>query len=183
MRKKVKKDDTIICEVLKALTDQKALSTLFLEKIIRSSGQYEFEGGLCYKILMTNPVKQGYIYSSERTRFLLIDLPEPNTRKKSKESLSTLSSVSFNVLNSRQGINVIEPQEFSVKMLDKKWPEARLCPLPNPQEDDESRVFMEIKDLAKCNIFSGDWVLVSANEPKKSRLCKAYGVEDAWEDR
>ncbi|CAO3662808.1 unnamed protein product [Rhizopus stolonifer] len=166
-----------------AQKDQKALSTLFLKKIIRSSGQYEFEGGLCYKILMTNPVKQGYIYSLERTRFLVIDLPESDTSKKSKESLSTLSSVSFNVLNSRQGINVIEPQEFSIKMLDKKWPEARLCPLPNSQEDDESHIFMEIKDLAKCNIFSGDWVLVSANEPKKSRLCKVYGVEYAWEDK
>jgi peroxin-6 len=163
--------------------DHSALSTLFLEKIIRSSCQYEFEEGLCYEILMTNPVKQGYIYSSERTKVLVVDLSESNIDERSNVLLPTLTAVSFNILNSRKEPNVIEPQEFFVRVLEKKWPEARLCPLPNPQEDDENRVFMRIKDLAKCNIFSGDWVLVSANEPKKSRLCKIYGVEDALEDQ
>ncbi|KAG1151472.1 hypothetical protein G6F37_001953 [Rhizopus arrhizus] len=166
-----------------AQKDHSALSTLFLEKIIRSSCQYEFEEGLCYEILMTNPVKQGYIYSSERTKVLVVDLSESNIDERSNVLLPTLTAVSFNILNSRKEPNIIEPQEFFVRVLEKKWPEARLCPLPNPQEDDENRVFMRIKDLAKCNIFSGDWVLVSANEPKKSRLCKIYGVEDALEDQ
>ncbi|EIE87049.1 hypothetical protein RO3G_11760 [Rhizopus delemar RA 99-880] len=132
---------------------------------------------------MTNPVKQGYIYSSERTKVLVVDLSESNADERSNGLLPTLTTVSFNILNSRKEPNVIEPQEFFVRVLEKKWPEARLCPLPTPQEDDENRVFMRIKDLAKCNIFSGDWVLVSANEPKKSRLCKVYGVEDALEDQ
>ena len=167
---------------MSASIDHDALIQLFIgepSQIIRSSGQCDFDGGLSYQVLMTNPVQQGCIFSSNRTRVLTVDLSDEHTEE--IPSLSNASSTAglLDMLNSPTKAHVIEPQEFDVQILQKKWPEARLYPLPNEIDDDECRVFVNIKDLAKCGVFSGDWVLVSANDPKKSRLCRLYGVDEA----
>lgn len=148
------------------------------KRIIRSSGQCDFEDGLSFQVLMTNPVQQGCVVSGNRTRILVVDLSEET--EESTTTLTNGASVSnlFNMLDSPNTPQVIEPKEFNVKILQKKWPEARLYPKPNSVDDDECRVFVDIKDLAKCGVFSGDWVLVSANDPKKSKLCRVFGVDD-----
>ncbi|KAI8390353.1 P-loop containing nucleoside triphosphate hydrolase protein [Blakeslea trispora] len=79
--------------------------------------------------------------------------------------------------------DVIEPKEFSVRLLQKRWPENRLWPAPIDVDDDESRIYVDIKDLAQCGVFSGDWVLVSGNNPKRSRLCRVYGIDNEAGDR
>lgn len=148
-------------------------------RIIRASSQYHFENNLAYEVLMTNPVQQGYIVASERTRVFTVDLSDSQADEDSVTETTALNSVSsaINLLQSPVTPNVIEPKEFNVKILQNKWPEARLYPLPTSTNDDESRVFIDIKNLAECGVFSGDWVLVSGNNPKKSRLCRVFGVD------
>lgn len=161
--------------------DHNAILTLLSGKIVRSSEIYQFDNELAYKVLMTSPVRQGYIFSSERTRLFIVNLSDMDDDEVLSKSVS-LSSISFNTLNVQSDPIVIEPREYGVKILETKWPETRLYPPPNADEDDENRVFMKLKDLASCGIFSGDWALVSANDPKKSRLCKIYGVDDISEE-
>lgn len=161
---------------------------LFVEepqRIIRSSGQCHFTDGLAYEVLMTNPVQQGCVISSDRTQVLTIDLSNSNQniQNESLESSSATVSTVFNMLSSPATPDVIEPKEFNVEILQKKWPEARLYPSPNSTDDDESRVYVDIRDLAHCGVFSGDWVLVGSNNPKKSRLCRVYGIDDNFENK
>lgn len=164
------------------ISDQEALVQLFIKDpklIIRSSGQYHFGNGLSYEILMTNPVQQGYIIAGERTRVLTIDMSDSCTITNASQEISTASVSSvFNMLNSTITPNIIEPKEFNVKILQKRWPESCLYPSPDSINDDESRVYVDIRQLAQCGVFSGEWVLVSGNNPKKSRLCRVFGVDD-----
>ncbi|KAI9491641.1 P-loop containing nucleoside triphosphate hydrolase protein [Zychaea mexicana] len=85
------------------------------------------------------------------------------------------------MLDSPRVPDVAEPQEFKVRVLQQSWPESRLFPTPDSQQDDESRVYIGVKDLARCGVFSGNWVLVSSTDSKKSRLCRVFGV-DALDD-
>lgn len=164
------------------MVDQEGLVGLFVEqppRIVRSSGQCHFTNGLAYEVLMSNPVQQGCILSSDRTCVLTVNLSNSDkiNQHQSLES-STTESTAFNMLSSPATPDVIEPTEFNVKILQKKWPEARLYPSPNNLDDDESRVYVDIRDLAHCGVFSGNWVLVGGNNPKKSRLCRVYGIDD-----
>lgn len=164
-----------------AQQDQDALCKLFIQepkKIIRSSGQYDFEGGLSYEVLMSNPVQQGCVFSGNRTRVFVVDSSDSSNETTSQLPAGASVSNLFSMMDSPTTPHVIEPKEFDVKILKNKWPEARLYPAPNKMDDDECRVFVDIKDLAKCGVFSGDWVLVSANDPKKSRLCRVFGIDD-----
>ncbi|KAG1090401.1 hypothetical protein G6F42_019705 [Rhizopus arrhizus] len=165
-----------------AQKDQEALIQLFVKQpksIIRSSGQYHFDNGLSYEVLMTNPVQQGYIFASDRTRVLTVDMSD-SEHAASFEAPSSITPVSsvFHMHNSSIVPSIAEPKEFSVKILQKKWPESRLYPSPSNTNDDESRVYVDVRDLAQCGVFSGEWMLVSGNNPKKSRLCRVFGVDD-----
>lgn len=127
---------------------------------------------------MTNPVQQGHVVSGERTRVLTVDLSDPQSSDDLQTATSRASvSNLLTMLSSPTTPQVIEPKEFNVIILQKRWPEARLYPSPNTTDDEECRIFIDIKDLADCGVFSGDWVLVSANDPKKSRLCRVYGID------
>ncbi|KAI9348358.1 P-loop containing nucleoside triphosphate hydrolase protein [Pilaira anomala] len=145
-----------------AQKDQEGLIQLFIQepkRIIRSSETVQFENGTSFDILMTNPVQQGCVVASDRTRLLVVDVSTVETEEERTEDqallVSSISSHGFNLTPSQP--QVIEPKEFHAIILQKPWPEAH---------------------LAKCGVFSGDWVLVSANDPKKSRLCRVYGIDD-----
>lgn len=130
---------------------------------------------------MTSPVQQGCIFSSDRTRVLAVDISSSSSTEESVPAIATTTTASsntslFNMLTPPASkSDVVEPKEFNVTILQKKWPEARLY--PTPTDDGQSRIFIDIQDLATCGVFSGDWVLVSANDPKKSRLCRVYGID------
>ncbi|KAG2229608.1 hypothetical protein INT48_007032 [Thamnidium elegans] len=163
-----------------AREDQEALIQLFIQspkRIIRSSETCKFENGTSFEILMANPVQQGCILASDRTRVLTVDLSDSQEQITSSTATSPVCN-GFNLLSTPNTPEVIEPKEFDAVILQKQWPEARLYPSPNTLDDDESRIFINIQDLAKCGVFSGDWVLLSANDPKKSRLCRVYGIDD-----
>ncbi|GAN09823.1 AAA-domain-containing protein [Mucor ambiguus] len=165
-----------------AQKDHESLIQLFIKEpqlIIRSSGQYHFGNGLSYEVLMTNPVQQGYIFASDRTRVLTVGMSDAaiTTSSEAPSAITPVSSV-FHLLDSSATLTIAEPKEFSVRILQKKWPKSRLYPSPNDINDDESRVYVDVRDLAQCGVFSGEWVLVSGNNPKKSRLCRVFGVDD-----
>lgn len=146
------------------------------KRIIRSSETVQFENGTSFEILMTNPVQQGCVMTSERTRLLVVDVSTDDDETDPVPSIRRSSSLELNLTATPP--HVMEPKEFHVTLLQKPWPEARLYPAPDTLNDDASRIFIDIQDLAKCGVFSGDWVLVSANDPKKSRLCRVYGIDD-----
>ncbi|KAI8974404.1 P-loop containing nucleoside triphosphate hydrolase protein [Pilobolus umbonatus] len=149
--------------------------------ILRSEGIIHLDEGYSFEVLMSHPVQQGYISCAEHTRVMIIDISE-DTEEEEEEQPTTPPSIlspHFNLLNPTTPMPAInEPQEFNAEILKKKWPETRLYPTPTTMEDEESRVFMDVKDLVRCGVFSGEWALVSANNPKKSRLCKVYGIDD-----
>ncbi|KAI8377091.1 P-loop containing nucleoside triphosphate hydrolase protein [Choanephora cucurbitarum] len=166
-----------------AQTDQEALAKLLMgqsRRIIRGSEQYKFENDLSYKILMTSPVQQGYIAAADRTQIITMDL-SGDVEEETVDGNGTppkANHYAFNLLQSTTKPDVIEPKEFGVRILQKRWPEIRLWPAPVDSDDDESRIYIDIQDLAQCGVFSGDWVLVSGNNPKRSRLCRVYGIDN-----
>ncbi|KAF9581438.1 peroxisomal assembly protein [Lunasporangiospora selenospora] len=67
--------------------------------------------------------------------------------------------------------------EFSPWVQREHYPSHKLSPQPAPEDDPEARIFVEVAQLGKLKVFSGDWVLVSAKEPKaKHRFCRIYGL-------
>ncbi|RUS17939.1 P-loop containing nucleoside triphosphate hydrolase protein [Endogone sp. FLAS-F59071] len=79
--------------------------------------------------------------------------------------------------NTRPPPRTIRPVEFEPFVLAAPISVARLSPRPEEGEDELHRVFVGIYALSRLGIFSGDWVLVSGPDYRKSRICKAYGVE------
>ncbi|KAF9107306.1 peroxisomal assembly protein [Mortierella sp. AM989] len=67
--------------------------------------------------------------------------------------------------------------EFSPWVQKGHYPSHNLSPQPAPEDDPEARIFVDVAQLGKLRVFSGDWVLVSAKEPKATqRFCRIYGL-------
>ncbi|KAF9929614.1 peroxisomal assembly protein [Linnemannia zychae] len=57
------------------------------------------------------------------------------------------------------------------------YPPQKLSPQPSPEDDPEARIFVDVAQLGKLRVFSGDWVVVSTKEPKTTtRFCRIYGL-------
>ncbi|KAI8968503.1 P-loop containing nucleoside triphosphate hydrolase protein [Mycotypha africana] len=127
---------------------------------------------------MTNPVQQGCIMSSERTKVLVTDMSDTiAVDNKRYQAHGSNVAPTLNMISTPAVPNLNDPVEFNVKILSKKISPIQLYPAPKEKDDDESRIFLSISSLAQCGIFSGEWVLISGNEPKKSRLCKVFGID------
>ncbi|KAF8979816.1 peroxisomal assembly protein [Entomortierella lignicola] len=67
--------------------------------------------------------------------------------------------------------------DFSPWVQKSHYPSHNLSPQPAPEDDPEARIFVDVAQLGKLRVFSGDWVLVSAKEPKATqRFCRIYGL-------
>ncbi|KAG9325267.1 hypothetical protein KVV02_000015 [Mortierella alpina] len=67
--------------------------------------------------------------------------------------------------------------DFSPWVQTSHYPSHMLSPQPAPEEDPEARIFVDVAQLGKLRVFSGDWVLVSVKEPRAtSRFCRIYGL-------
>ncbi|KAF9393749.1 peroxisomal assembly protein [Mortierella sp. AD011] len=67
--------------------------------------------------------------------------------------------------------------DFSPWVQKGHYPSHNLSPQPAPEDDPEARIFVDVSQLGKLRVFSGDWVLVSAKEPKATqRFCRIYGL-------
>ncbi|CAO3571607.1 unnamed protein product [Mortierella alpina] len=67
--------------------------------------------------------------------------------------------------------------DFSPWVQTSHYPSHMLSPQPAPEDDPEARIFVDVAQLGKLRVFSGDWVLVSTRESKAtSRFCRIYGL-------
>ncbi|MCJ1352306.1 MAG: peroxisomal assembly protein [Icmadophila ericetorum] len=80
---------------------------------------------------------------------------------------------------------------FRTKALLRKIPDDILHPSPSNEEDEEARVFVDIKMLVRLGCFAGDWVRISSkakdgwtvgtfgdDEEEDFRTAKIYGLTD-----
>ena len=75
----------------------------------------------------------------------------------------------FTATTARQG-SMAKGRLFKAQGLNGKIPDDLLHPKPSVDEDDEARVFVDIKTLLKLRCFSGDWVkLQAASAPNDGR--------------
>jgi hypothetical protein len=149
--------------------------------IIRSSTIITLNENLRYQVLMSNPVLQSQIISTERTKVIVVDISNSaeiqDDGEISVEDDAT-DPLSFSMLKEKKdGPQVIDSQVFQPAILTAPWPEHQLVPIPPADDDNECRVYVHVKDLARCGVFSSDWVLVSGGNHKRSRLCRIYGVD------
>ncbi|KAI8361089.1 P-loop containing nucleoside triphosphate hydrolase protein [Mortierella sp. GBAus27b] len=67
--------------------------------------------------------------------------------------------------------------EFSPFVQKTYYPSHKLSPQPAPEDDPEARIYVDVAQLGRLRVFSGDWVLVSSKDPKPAaRFCKIYGL-------
>ena len=103
----------------------------------------------------------------------------------------------FTVTTARQGY-IAKGRLFKAQGLNSRIPDDLLHPKPALDEDDEARVYVDIKTLLKLHCFSGDWVKLEAatapperssgisgiapfdrdNSPDDYRPVKVYGLSD-----
>ncbi|KAI1299511.1 peroxisomal assembly protein [Mortierella claussenii] len=67
--------------------------------------------------------------------------------------------------------------EFSPWVQKSHYPSHKLSPQPAPEDDPEARIFVDVAQLGKLRVFSGDWVVVSSKGSKTiDRFCRIYGL-------
>jgi len=59
------------------------------------------------------------------------------------------------------------------------YPTSKLHPPPPSDEDEHSRILVNVGDLAKIGCLSGDYVLLRSNDAteEQGRICRVYGIE------
>ncbi len=96
----------------------------------------------------------------------------PRVGRSMTSGINTPGSVfsSFTATTARQGSSS-KSKLFKARGLLGRIPDAILYPKPAADEDEEARIFVDIKTLLKLGCFSGDWVkLEPASAPDDGRL-------------
>lgn len=123
----------------------------------------------------------------------------PRAGKPTTNGVSTPGSVfsNFTATTARQDL-ITKGRLFKAQGLNGRIPDDLLHPKPSRDEDDEARVFIDIKTLLKLRCFSGDWLKLEAvsaslerspnfmgielfdrdNDPDEFRPVKVYGLSD-----
>ena len=123
----------------------------------------------------------------------------PRAGKRTTNGVNTPGSVfsNFTATTARQDL-ITKGRLFKAQGLNGRIPDDLLHPKPGIDEDDEPRVFIDIKTLLKLRCFSGDWVKLKAvsappestpdfmgfepfdrdNDPDDFRPVKVYGLSD-----
>lgn len=95
----------------------------------------------------------------------------PRAGRQMTNGVNTPGSVfsNFTVTTARQAV-VAKGRLFKAQDLVGRIPDDLLHPKPAMDEDDENRVFVDVKSLVKLNCFSGDWVkLGTVSAPSQDR--------------
>ncbi len=101
----------------------------------------------------------------------------PRTERPTTNGANTPGSVfsNFTATTARQG-TIAKGRLLKAQDLVGRIPDDLLHPKPAIDEDDENRVFVDIKTLLKLNCFSGDWVrLETASAPSEGS--GVWGIE------
>ncbi|MCJ1279170.1 peroxisomal assembly protein [Puttea exsequens] len=112
----------------------------------------------------------------------------PRLGRSMLNGISTPGSVfsNFTATTARQG-NVPKGKLFKAEGLLRKLPDELLHPKPAMDEDEEARVFVDIKTLMKVGCFSGDWVKIEgasapSNDNNSAWSSQAFVQEDNYND-
>jgi peroxin-6 len=110
------------------------------------------------------PIRSSGVLSSRTPATPRIGRPMTN-------GINTPGSIfsNFTVSTARQG-SIVKGKLFKATGLLGRIPDELLHPKPSNDEDEEARVFVDIKSLIKLGCFSGDWVkLEAAPAPEGTR--------------
>ena len=102
----------------------------------------------------------------------------PNGCGRALDGIRTPGSLisSFTITTARENTSV--GKSFQAYGLMAPIPDDFLHPRPRLGEDDEARVYVDIKDLLKLRCFSGDWVKIFA----ATRVCESKSKEWTFDD-
>ena len=95
----------------------------------------------------------------------------PRAYAPSNNAIGSPGSVlsNFTTTTARQGFNA-KAKFFKARGLLSRIPDELLHPRPSTEEDEEARIFVDMKTLVKIGCFSGDWVRMEiASSPQPSR--------------
>lgn len=95
----------------------------------------------------------------------------PRAGRPMTNGVNTPGSVfsNFTATTARQAVKA-KGRLFKVQDLVGRIPDVLLHPKPAMDEDDENRIFVDVKSLVKLSCFSGDWVkLETASAPSEGR--------------
>ena len=107
--------------------------------------------------------------------------PRPFVRRPNGTSTPGSVFSNYTGTTARQGIKS-SGRPFRVTPLLARVPDSILHPPPQSDEDDEARVFVDVKSLVRLACFSGDWVKVSrasVTTDVKENLAGAFEDEDS----
>ncbi|KAL8716945.1 MAG: hypothetical protein Q9225_005771, partial [Loekoesia sp. 1 TL-2023] len=99
----------------------------------------------------------------------------PKPRGPTLNGTSTPGSVlsSFTATTARHSGN---GRSFQACSLSAQVPTDLLHPRPSDDEDDESHVYVDVKDLLKLKCFSGDWVQLRTSSSHSNRQSKSWDL-------
>ena len=129
-------------------------------------------------ITIDAPQRHVQMTSTTSSRTVLI----PRTGGHRMNGVSTPGSVVSNVTTTTaRHMSHTKWRCFKAKALLHKIPDEMLHPKPAPDEDDEARIFLDLKSLTKIGCFSGDWVqLQPAPPPSITGLELCYSSFDTF---
>ena len=108
----------------------------------------------------------------------------PRAGKPATNGVNTPGSVvsNFTATTARQDL-ITKGRLFKAQGLNGRIPDDLLHPKPGVDEDDEARVFIDIKTLLKLRCFSGDWVKLEALSAPPERSPNFMGIEPLDRDK
>ncbi|KAL9600451.1 MAG: hypothetical protein Q9219_003204 [cf. Caloplaca sp. 3 TL-2023] len=109
-------------------------------------------------------------------------VPTPKARGSVKEGTSTPGSVlsNFTSMTAHQSPGVARP--FQARCLLAPIPDVLLHPKPIDGEDEQSRVYVDVKDLLRLKCFSGDWVQLRASSHPHKHHLKSWDLNTSQAD-
>ena len=102
--------------------------------------------------------------------------PQTGRRQRSGATspVSVYSSLTATTANQRS----LQGKLYHLKALVSRVPDYILHPQPNNEEDDEARLFMDVKMLARVGCFSGDWVRISTTNQLNDEKGHTWSLEN-----
>lgn len=102
----------------------------------------------------------------------------PRAGRPMTNGVNTPGSVfsNFTVTTARQAV-MAKGRLFKAQDLLARIPDELLHPKPAMDEDDENRIFVDVKSLVKLNCFSGDWVKMETVSAPSQDRSGIWGIE------
>ncbi|KAG7008938.1 peroxisomal biogenesis factor 6 [Physcia stellaris] len=127
-------------------------------------------------VSMTAPTLATVLSGMQSTRTAAT--PRANVHR--PNGITTPGSVysNYTAATTRKGI-AAKSRLFALRALSSKIPDTFLHPKPPAEEDEEARIFVDIKLLLRLGCFSGDWIRVTTNHANNPDQWEVDAFRDA----